>query len=202
MENIFIKNKFRDKIKTIIGKVISMELRDYYEIEHSIRVANLARDFAHYLNLPLSITKEVYLAGLLHDVGKIRMPLEILSKPGSLTEEEYEIIKKHSTVGGEILDKNILGPIIDVVVHHHERYDGSGYPDGLKGEEISLSTRIISLIDSFDAMTSQRVYNTKKDLKEAIDDLYKSITPKEFGGKGVRYDPKLTRKFIDWLLIK
>lgn len=179
-----------------------MELRDYYEIEHSIRVANLARDFTHYLNLPLSITKEVYLAGLLHDVGKIKMPLEILSKPGSLTEEEYEIIKKHSTIGGELLDKNILGSIIDVVVHHHERYDGSGYPDGLKGEEIPLTTRIIALVDSFDAMTSQRVYNTKKDLKEAIDELYKSITPKEFGGKGVRYDPDLTRKFIEWLLIK
>lgn len=122
--------------------------------------------------------------GLLHDIGKIGVPDSILSKPKKLTEEEYNIMKTHVDIGGEILkDFTHIKNVADGAKYHHERYDGKGYNTGLKGEEIPLTARIIGLADAFDAMTSNRVYRKAISMDHVIDELKK--------GKGTQFDPSL-----------
>lgn len=134
-----------------------------YTYQHSINVAFYAMLTAKWLKLSGEKTKNVIQAALLHDVGKIKTPSEILNKSGSLTKEEYEIIKKHPEDGYEMLkdQPNIHKCIPEAILQHHERYDGSGYPYQLKGDQISLFAKIISICDVYDAMTQNRVYKEK-----------------------------------------
>jgi putative nucleotidyltransferase with HDIG domain len=153
-----------------ISKIV--ETRDPYTSGHQTRVAKLARSIAEKMGLSDRRVELIYMAALVHDIGKISVPQEILSKPTKLTELEWNIIKTHSEVGCEIL-RNIEfpWPITDVVIQHHERLDGSGYPQGLEGEDIMLEARILSVADVVEAMSSHRPYRPALGIDKAIEEI-------------------------------
>jgi putative nucleotidyltransferase with HDIG domain len=171
-----------DRLYTRIIKslVAALEARDPYTKGHSISVALLCQKLAEVLGA--TVPGRSYLAGLLHDVGKVGVPDSILSKPGPLDDEEWEIMKKHPLMGANILRPIKLYPeVVDAVLAHHENYDGSGYPNGLAGNEIPLPARVIRVVDSFEAMTSTRVYRASRPIDEAMAELKKQ--------SGTVYDP-------------
>lgn len=154
---------FREKEKLLIGTLRTMinalDAKDPYTCGHSDRVAQFARQIARTLGLSQQECEEIYVAGLVHDIGKVGVPDHILQKPGSLTKEEFAEIKKHPQIGFDILKHlHPLKYVLPGVLHHHESYDGSGYPFGLVGDEIPLMGRILAVADAYDAMTSDRPY--------------------------------------------
>lgn len=169
----------------------SLDAKDPYTCGHSRRVAEIAQRLAQELDLEPLRTQQIYLAGLLHDVGKIGVPEAILCKNGRLTKEEYDVIKCHPAIGAKILRRiRNLEPIIAGVLTHHERLDGQGYPNGLADEDVPLEGRIISLADGFDAMTSQRTYRRAMPLDKAIEELHRCA--------GTQFDPKLVDILLSW----
>lgn len=137
----------------------TIDAKDKYTNGHSVRVAEYSREIARKLNKPEEYLHQIYYAGLLHDIGKIGVPDDIINKPSKLTDEEYSCIKKHPTIGYEILKKLPRLENITVGAYgHHERIDGKGYPQGLKGDDIPELARIIGVADVYDAMTSNRSY--------------------------------------------
>jgi HD-GYP domain-containing protein (c-di-GMP phosphodiesterase class II) len=144
---------------TIRSLVNAIDAKDSYTCGHSDRVALLARRLAAAINFDSQQCHRIYMSGLLHDVGKIGVPDEVLNKAGKLTEVEFDQIKQHPVIGHEILRhvKN-LSYVLPGVLHHHESIDGRGYPHGLKGDDIPLEARIIAVADAYDAMTSDRAY--------------------------------------------
>ena len=143
-------------MKTLAGTI---DAKDKYTNGHSIRVAEYSKMIAEKLNMSLHEQEDIYYIGLLHDIGKIGVPVEIINKPSRLTDEEYAIIKTHPIIGSEILQEMSELPGIALGARwHHERFDGKGYPDGLKGDNIPLIARIIGVADSYDAMSSKRSY--------------------------------------------
>ncbi len=166
-----------------------METRDPYLHGHSRRVARYAWMIAQQMKLPHGEVAKIRTAAALHDVGKSKTPKAILHKPGRLTDEEYGVIKLHPGEGAEMVA--VLGdPELEAMVrHHHERLDGSGYPDGLAGEAIPLGARIISVADTFDAITSARPYRAASPHKRAIDILRDDA--------GSRLDPAAVKAFCD-----
>ncbi|MEE4244066.1 MAG: HD domain-containing phosphohydrolase [Kangiellaceae bacterium] len=135
--------------------------RDHYTAEHCLNVGILGMSFARYLEMPESEIEMIGLCGMLHDLGKVKIPRKILNKQDKLSEREFERVKKHPEQGYKMLIEkgDIPSQVLDVAYNHHERLDGTGYPRKLQGEEISLTTRIISIIDVFDAITSDRCYD-------------------------------------------
>jgi len=159
----------------------TIELRDPYTAGHQTRVAQLAQAIALELNLPEELADQIYTAGLIHDIGKISIPAEILSKPGNLNDVEYSLIKMHPQASYNILENiDFPCPVARWVLEHHELLDGSGYPNGLKGDQISLQARILTVADVFEAMSSHRPYRASLGTDEAI----KEINEK----KGKQYD--------------
>ena len=169
---IFISNRnFKGKseqedmlLNTVFSLAKTIDARDQYTAFHSNNVADYARNIAKELGLPQKEVDSIYLAGLIHDIGKIATPDHILQKESRLTNEEYDIMKKHSEDGYNIIkDMKLFGElgISAIVRHHHERIDGKGYPMGLKGTEIPLGARILGIADAFDAMTTNRSYLTE-----------------------------------------
>ena len=145
--------------ETAEALVNAIDAKDTYTHGHSVRVAQLSRQIAQEAGLSDSACGQVYFAALLHDVGKIGVRYDVINKPGKLTDEEYEQVKSHTVVGYQILSSIKESPYLSIGAHyHHERYDGKGYPDGLKGEEIPTVARIIAVADAYDAMTSSRSY--------------------------------------------
>lgn len=143
-------------MKTLAGTI---DAKDKYTNGHSVRVAEYSKIIAGKMNMPQNEQEDIYYIGLLHDIGKIGIPDEIINKTSRLTDEEYAIIKTHPVIGSEILDTMSELPGIAVGARwHHERYDGKGYPDGLVGENIPLVARIIGVADAYDAMSSKRSY--------------------------------------------
>lgn len=140
----------------------ALESRDAYTAGHSRRVARHAANMAKRLKLPPEEIARIRTAALLHDVGKIETPREIIDKPGKLTDEEFEVIKLHPRAGAEMVAELNDPELTSIVRHHHERIDGGGYPDGISGDEIPLGARIISVADTFDALTSARPYRAAK----------------------------------------
>lgn len=137
----------------------TIDAKDKYTNGHSIRVAEYSQMIAARLNMNLHDRENIYYIGLLHDIGKIGIPDEIINKTSRLTDEEYAIIKTHPVIGSEILEKMSELPEIAIGARwHHERFDGKGYPDGLKGEDIPFVARIIGVADAYDAMSSKRSY--------------------------------------------
>jgi putative nucleotidyltransferase with HDIG domain len=137
----------------------AIDARDPYTFEHSARVAAISLELAEGLHLPEADLVVLRRAGLLHDVGKIGVSDKILAKPGPLNDEEWAAIRHHPVIGYDMLkDVPFLQPSLDPIRHHHERWDGEGYPDGLKGASISQLARVVTLADAFDAMTSDRPY--------------------------------------------
>jgi putative nucleotidyltransferase with HDIG domain len=158
-------------IKSLMEITQQVEKKDRYTHKHSVRVAKYSVKVAKKLKLRKEQLNDLAVAATLHDVGKVYVPIEILNKPGRLTDKEFEIIKKHPVDGAEMIKKSYYQEIAPIIEQHHERLNGSGYPYGLRGDDILLEARIIAVCDTFDAMTENRSY--RKAFKEqiAIDEL-------------------------------
>jgi diguanylate cyclase (GGDEF)-like protein len=149
----------------------AVDVRDVYEGSHSERVADLAGRIAQRMGLPKEQVELTRLAASLHDLGKLAVPEEILRKPGPLTDGERLVLERHPQIGYRMLESLGVTPVAEWVLHHHERWDGTGYPDGLHGEDIPLGARIILVADAFDAMTNDRVYQRKLSVGAALAEL-------------------------------
>lgn len=174
-------------IKELTSMVKNVEEKDIYTHEHGMRVRNYSLKIAEILGFSSERLENIIFASLCHDVGKVFVPNEVLNKPGKLTEEEFELIKKHPIDGGKMAQGTFMGNLDKIISQHHERIDGTGYPYGLKGDEILLEAKIIALADSFDAMTTDRSYRKAMDVEVAFKEL-KSLS-------GIHYDEKVVEAF-------
>jgi putative nucleotidyltransferase with HDIG domain len=164
--------------------VSALDAKDPYTAGHSQRVSEMALALSGVLGLPEAEVDKIHVAAHLHDIGKIGVPDAILNKPDRLSKEEWEAIKKHPKTGADILSKSRhLNELKDIVLYHHESYDGKGYPSGLKGKEIPLGARIIAICDSIDAMTSDRGYRKAYTLDYCYEEIKKNL--------GKMYDPDI-----------
>jgi len=168
------------------------EYRDDETGEHTKRVGKMCALMAEAMDFEDTFKKNIEYASPLHDLGKIGIPDNILLKPGRLTKEEMEVIKKHTIIGADILSGSshpIIAMAETIALTHHERWDGKGYPRGLKGEEIPIEGRICAIVDFFDACTSERVYRPAMDVEKVVD-IIKSE-------KGKHFDPELVEVFLE-----
>lgn len=179
-------------LESIVAIVNIIEAKDDITEGHSVRVAGYSTALARAMGYPEDKAEQVYQTGLLHDVGKIGIPDLILKKEGKLTREEYGEIKEHTSIGGHILAAiETMDYLAAGAKYHHERYDGTGYPKGLKGEEIPEIGRIIAVADVFDALISKRHYKEAMDVESAKKEILK--------GAGTQFDPKIVAVFIKLL---
>lgn len=200
MESLAYQNDYANRLKdaldeerekvngiskqTILAINRAVEAKDKYTGNHSKRVAEISRKIAEKLDWSESELKRIYDIALLHDIGKIGINCDILTKKGNLTEEEHTSIKKHTVIGDEILQEvDFIPGISDIVRHHHEFWDGSGYPDGISGKDIPIEARIIAVADSFDSMLHGRSYRKKMPVSQIKEDL--------LAKSGTRYDPDI-----------
>ncbi len=166
----------------------AIHARDQYTRLHSDNVSGLMGGFAEYLSLPTEEITMAYIAGLIHDVGKIGISEQVLNKPGRLSEPEYEEIKRHSAKGAEILQEVVgFEDLAHMVRHHHERYDGKGYPDGIGGAQIPFHSRMLAICDAYDAMTSVRCYSAARSTAQALEEIERC--------SGLQFDPELADRF-------
>lgn len=167
--------KMQATLNGIIGTIATMsETRDPYTAGHQRQVSRLAHAMANEMQLDESTCDSIRIAGILHDIGKLSIPAEILSKPGKLSYAEFEIIKRHPAVGSDILKTiEFPWPLSDIVMQHHERLDGSGYPVGLTGDTICLEARILAVADVVEAMASHRPYRPALGIKTALEEVVK-----------------------------
>jgi putative nucleotidyltransferase with HDIG domain len=167
----------------------TLDARDPYTYEHSFRVARYAEMMAWELELPSASCHRIHVAALLHDIGKIAMSDQVLNRAGRLNREEMLEIQRHPCIGSNILSR-LPGfqDIATIVLHHHERFDGDGYPEQLAGEAIPLESRIIAVADSFDAMTSNRPYRKAMTFTAAIDEVSRHA--------GEQFDPAIAASLI------
>jgi putative nucleotidyltransferase with HDIG domain len=167
----------------------TIDAKDPYTCGHSQRVALISKKLAEMMGFAARKVQQLYLAGLLHDIGKIGVPEAILCKEGRLTAEEYDVIKRHSALGAKILGGiRQLDDVIAAILNHHERPDAMGYPQNLKGDELPIEGLIVGLADSFDAMTSDRTYRKAMPLKAVVDELHRN--------SGTQFDPALVEKLL------
>lgn len=178
--------------QTVMALAEAIDAKDKYTNGHSRRVAEISKKIAEKYGKTKEECDEIYLVGILHDVGKIGVPNAIINKTTKLTDEEYEIIKTHTTKGKEILEKISISPDLPIGAHyHHERYDGKGYPEGLKGEEIPEIARIIAVADTYDAMASRRSYRNGLPMEKIRDELLK--------GMGTQFDSKFAHIMVEMI---
>lgn len=189
------ENKFYHDI--IESLVAALEAKDFYTKGHSDRVADMSYSLAKGLGYRGMELEEIHIAAHLHDIGKIGIPDIVLNKEGKLSYQEYECVKMHPTIGYEILCKSkYLKTISEIVLHHHERWDGQGYPKGIAKDEIPFGSRIIAVCDSIDAMTSNRPYRKSVSFEESINEIIRN--------KSKMYDPSIVefiRRNMDILKI-
>jgi len=190
IENIALYENIYDNLfSTLYAFVAAVEARDKYTREHSARVAKLAYKIGESMGCSEEELNVINFAGYLHDVGKIGIRDDILLKPGKLTDAEYEKIKEHPVIGADIVGKLGLWDREQVIIrHHHERYDGKGYPDGLKGNEIPKLARILSVADVTDAMGSDRAYRKKMEYERVISIIKEN--------SGTQFDPEVVDSFL------
>lgn len=175
---------------TILAETV--ERKDGYTGAHCERIARRAEAVGRAMGLSKQRCEHLYYAGLVHDIGKVEIPDAILNKPEPLTDEEWEQMKTHARVGADLLRPlNPLRPVADIVEQHHERWDGSGYPKGLQGEEIRLEARILAVVDAYDAMTTDRPYQSRCEPTEALDELQQCA--------GQQFDPNVVRTLAQQL---
>ncbi|MFP7296715.1 HD-GYP domain-containing protein [Neobacillus niacini] len=190
-----VNNSFKEKLDLFhftLTLAESIDVRDNYTAFHSKNVAYYSYEIGKALKLSTKECTHLYIGGLLHDIGKIGVPENVLNKPSRLTGEEFQVIKKHPDLGYKML-KHVpsfrKNSILDMVLYHHENYDGTGYPMGLKGKDIPLVARIMAVADAFEAMTSKRVYRETKDIQYALDEL--------LNGKHSQFDPEIAAVFYE-----
>ena len=175
--------------ETILAIAKTVDAKDERTSQHSQRVSEYSAMIAREYGFTEAEQENIRKAALLHDIGKIGIPDSVLNKPGRLTDDEYAVMKTHVTRGAEILkDLTLIDHVVEGARYHHERYDGRGYPDGLKGEDIPLYGRIIAIADAFDAMTANRVYRKRQDFDYVMGELHK--------GRGTQFDPELLDIFL------
>lgn len=187
-KEIFFEMKALEKLMDAVIEI------DGYTYHHCDRIRKYAIEVWKYFQLPGENLKTMRWGAYFHDIGKLAIPLEILNKPGSLTPEEWEVMKTHSVKGAEIIrahDLEWLRKAAFIIEQHHERYDGKGYPFGLKGDEISMEAAIISVVDAFDAMTTDRIYQPALSIPYAIQELVNC--------KGTQFNPEVVDAFIEVL---
>lgn len=179
------------EIAELTNIATTIESKDLYTYNHNKRLHEYAMKVAHKMNLSKESLEKLLYAALFHDLGKINTPDEILNKPGLLTIKEFEYIKRHPIDGKNLVEKTFLKNIGKIIEQHHERLDGSGYPWGLKSDEIVLEAKIIAVVDSFDAMISERPYHKGMTVEAAMDEL------KQLSGK--LYDHRIVNIFEEVL---
>jgi putative nucleotidyltransferase with HDIG domain len=181
-----LKKNFEDMVNALVS---ALERRDPYTAGHQMRVTSLACQIAKKMDLPKEQIDGLRLAGLVHDVGKIQIPTEILTKPGHLSETEFMMIKVHPRAGYDILKGiDFPYPIAQIVLQHHERMDGSGYPEGLSGDQILLEAKILAVADVVEAMSSQRPFRPSLGIGMALEEVSKH--------KGRLYDRKVVNALL------
>ncbi|MBI9096740.1 MAG: HD-GYP domain-containing protein [Sphaerochaeta sp.] len=206
MEFTYVKSRFQEEIEIqkdkydklqlnvlkdmIVSLTGLLEIHDTYTINHSQNVADIAKKIAIEMNFSKARVVQIYYAGLVHDIGKALIPIEIINKNGKLTTAEYKIVKEHpGNAYKALINAEALNFIARIVLEHHERWDGQGYPNAITGEEICIESRILALADSYDAMTSDRPYRKAFSKKEAIAEINKNA--------GKQFDPNITRIAIE-----
>ena len=176
--------------QTVIALANAIDARDSYTSDHSTRLVILATATAKKLGCPPDEIKAINWAMRLHDIGKIGIPDEILRKPGKLTDEEWEKIKKHPEIGASILAPvKRFQNVAPIVRAHHEKFDGTGYPSHLKGDSIPIGARILTLADSYGAITDDRVYRKARTHEEAVEEVLRCT--------GTQFDPASPKVFLD-----
>ena len=184
-----LRGLFYNTVETLVRTI---QAKDQYTSGHSTRVSRYSLLIGEKLNLSSKEKHQLYLASMLHDIGKIGVPDDLLNRAGKLTEEEMEQVRSHVQLGASMIE--MLGemhPIVPLIRHHHEAWDGSGYPDGLRGEEIPLISRIVSVADMYDAMTSDRPYRSRRSQQEAIAEINRT--------RGTKLDPRVADAFLEVL---
>ncbi|MBZ4650679.1 HD-GYP domain-containing protein [Thermosipho sp. (in: thermotogales)] len=185
-----IKKNGKFQIDLMLSMIKILEYYDRYTQGHSMRVAEFSKKIAEKMKLSHKEISDAYWTGLVHDIGKIAIPTGILNKEGKLTNEEFAIIKKHPVYGYEFLSTSeTLKDIATYVFHHHERWDGNGYPTGLKGEMIPIISRIIAVADSWDAMISKRAYRNALPKDYALQEI--------INNSGKQFDPRVVKAFLE-----
>jgi putative two-component system response regulator len=176
-------------LNTVQSLVHTLEAKDKYTEGHSRRVAKMAETMAKHLRFTDSQLERIHLAAILHDIGKIGVREACLNKPGRLTPAEYDEVKQHPLISERILKPiEALEDILPNIRHHHERFDGKGYPSGLRGTDIPIGSRILSVADSYDAMTSDRPYRRALSVHETLEELKRNT--------GTQFDPELVTLFL------
>jgi putative nucleotidyltransferase with HDIG domain len=178
-------------LDTVTSLAFAIDAKDHYTRDHSKAVSSLAAQIARQLGLSDTQIEEVRLGGILHDIGKIGVPEAILNKSSRLTTDEYNLMKSHTLLGEKILEplkSKVIEGIRGMVRNHHEMVDGKGYPDGLRGGNIPLGARIITVADCFDTMVSQRLYKPERSVEEAVEELRHC--------SGTQFDPDLVEAFV------
>ena len=179
-------------LNSIMAIANTLDAKDVYTSGHSNRVAKISVEIARRMGMEEEAVKNLNFMALLHDIGKIGVPDMILNKPQPLTDEEFAVIKKHPAIGGDILKSITTIPNLHYgALYHHERFDGKGYPGGLKGEEIPFEARIIAVADAYDAMASNRAYRQALSNERIMEELQKS--------KGKQLDSEITEALIKML---
>jgi len=192
LNNFILNTMVADTQREIIitfGEVIEKHFDDTNA--HIMRISNMMYEFALIKGFSYQESELMKVASTMHDIGKIAIPDAILKKPGKLTAEEFEIIKEHPLIGYQILSKsnlNVLKLAAEIALYHHEKYDGSGYPEGLRGNTIPLSARMLAIIDVFDAITHRRIHKTAESIDNALNYLKEN--------RGTHFDPDLVDLFL------
>lgn len=193
-DNYILNNMISTSQKEIILTLGEIAEKHFDETgSHVNRVSTMMYNFAARTGLPHVECEKIRLASILHDIGKIGIPDSVLKKPGKLTEDEFEIIKEHTQIGSNILsgsDLDILKIAAEIALNHHEKYDGAGYPNGIKGEDIPISARMLAIVDVYDAMSHKRVYKDAKSPEEALEYISEQ--------KGMHFDGKLVDTFLQY----
>lgn len=180
-----VRQDYVDVIQALAGAV---DARDHYTREHSNRVSSYGVAIARQMKLDEPFIESVQFGGLLHDIGKIGIPDLILNKPGRLTDEEFQVMKTHCAQGAGLLRRvESLSHLVPLVLYHHERFDGRGYPEGLAGKKIPLGARILNVADSFETITSDRVYHKARTPQEGLEEIRRC--------SGGQFDPEIVEAF-------
>lgn len=187
LSNSLVFHSVSEEIKELqrVGGLV--EKKDKYTHKHSLRVSQFAVKTAKRMKLDRQRMDDLFIASILHDIGKINIPEEVLNKPGKLTNEEFDMIKKHPGDGADMLRKTAYKKLADIVEQHHERINGRGYPFGLKADEILLEAKIIGVCDTFDAMTEDRSYRKAYTSEYAMEEI-RNLS-------GIQYDPEVVEAF-------